>query len=75
MKNGNLIILDHLTLEKKRYKNISNLGRFIDGWLEGIEPSLTGPQPAVLPLNYSHHVNNCKNYFVSSVGIEPTLRD
>ena len=30
------------------------------GWLEGIEPSPTGPQPAVLPLNYSHHVSILK---------------
>ena len=32
------------------------------GWLEGIEPSWAEPQPAVLPLNYSHNQN---------VGIEP----
>ena len=25
------------------------------GWLVGIEPTITGPQPAVLPLHHSHH--------------------
>ncbi len=29
------------------------------GWLEGIEPSITGPQPAVLPLHHSHHEVFC----------------
>ena len=28
------------------------------GWLLGVEPRLTGPQPAVLPLNYRHHIFN-----------------
>jgi hypothetical protein len=42
---------------------------FLLGWPEGVEPSLAGPQPAVLPLNYGHHafVN-----FVRPGGIEPS---
>lgn len=31
------------------------LVRFLLGWLVGIEPTITGPQPAVLPLHHSHH--------------------
>ena len=40
------------------------------GWPEGVEPSTSGPQPDVLPLNYGHHT--LKFRLVSPVGIEPT---
>lgn len=41
--------------------------RSLMGCLEGIEPSITGPQPAVLPLHHRHH-----NLYVRPAGIEPT---
>lgn len=39
------------------------------GCLSGIEPEITGPQPAVLPLHHRHHTLN-----VRPGGIEPSLR-
>lgn len=45
-----LLLFDVLT------KNFNNLNELAFGWLEGIEPSTSGPQPDVLPLNYNHRM-------------------
>ena len=46
------------SISSKRYqkqKHSPNGKHSYFGWLEGIEPSFSGPQPDVLPLNDSHH--------------------
>ncbi len=44
------------------------------GWLSGLEPELTGPQPVVLPLHHSHHKTTGPGNYTISLG-SPILFD
>ena len=48
-------------LFSRQIKALGKKGDVFMGWLLGVEPRLAGPQPAVLPLNYSHQIAPARN--------------